>query len=478
MFSQTYRIICIIVSVAVFLIAVGIFVFGFSKIGTDPDFLKEFALYGFILLNLGLLLMWQGLGRPGGLVFFAVSVPLVMLASLGAKSLIYNFQIIIMAGITIASYVFYKRTSRVLNENVKEEDNLQEETNILNDNMKKNIGLILSLSNKLDRYSKLKDLGEAFNAKLSLDDIYQLTVDRACEIIGKTNEAKLFLVSENAQELLLCSWYPKEKDQDATSEKADTFDRWVFNKAQPLQISDITKDFRFDYQQNKNVPEIRSLIIVPLVIQRRGRGILRLSSEKEGAYTEDDLRLLDFISNLAASAINNARLYIRTQELAIRDSLTGLYVHRYFKERLAEEISRCEKNKTTLSILMFDVDHFKDYNDKYGHAAGDKALKGIADIMQAQDAAKASILARYGGEEFVALLPGIEKDRAISATECIREKIESTPFVLRRRKTNITVSAGVASFPDDASSGEGLLEKVDFLLYKAKKEGRNKICSN
>ena len=476
MHSLKYKIIYTSISITAFLIALSGFVFGFSQIDTEMAFLRNITPYGFMLLSVGLLLVWQGLGQPGGLIFFALSVPLVVLVSLGLKSLIYNFQIIVMAGITIPSYLFYKRSNVILLEDDEKIEKVQEEQNLLDDRMKKDTELTQALSQRIDRYNKLKDLGEAFNAKLSLGDIYQLTIDRAYEIIGKTDVAKLFLVTKDAQELMLCRWKAKEEKEAAFSKKGDTFDKWVFNKVQPLHISDITKDFRFDYQRDKGKPRFNSLIIVPLVIQRRIIGILRLSNKEKGVYTADDLRLLDFISDLASAAINNARLYIRTQELAIRDSLTGLYVHRYFKERLTEEFSRCKKQKKALFILMLDIDHFKDYNDKYGHAAGDKVLKGITNIMR-QNMTETDILARYGGEEFVALLSGEEKEKAEKVAEHIRKQIESSSFILRRQETKITVSAGVASYPLDASNEEELLKRVDFLLYKAKKEGRNKVCT-
>ncbi len=453
-----------------------LFVFGFSKIATGSASLRNVTPYGFILLSLGFILICQGAGSAGGLAFFILSVPLIMLVSLSLNSLIYNFQIIIMIGIAIPSYLFYKKSNTLLLEEDQKISRIQEEQNLLDDRLKKDAELTEAFYFKLDRYNKLKDLGEAFNAKLSLDEIYELTIDRACEIIGKTDEAKLFLVTEDARDLVLHSCKSKQITA-SPSKKSDIFDKWVFNKRQPLQISNITCDFRFDYKQNKEKPQFNSLIAVPLIIQHRIIGILRLDSKEKNAYAADDLRLLDFISDLASAAINNARLYIKTEELAITDSLTGLYVHRYFKERFTEEFNLCREEESKLSILMLDIDHFKDYNDKYGHAAGDKVLKGITDIMR-QNTTEADILARYGGEEFVVLFPGEGKEKAKSTAENIRKNIESTPFILRRQETKITISAGVASFPDDASNEEDLLEKMDFSLYKAKKEGRNKVCAS
>lgn len=453
------------------------FVFGLSQPHAVDHFPKYLIFYCFILLDIGTLLIWQGGSPASGLVFLGLSVLSVMLLSLHLKSFIYNFQIMIMGGIAIPSYLFYKKGNLALVETDEKISKIEEQQNLLDDRITKNREKLEAFSKKLDTYNKLKDLGEAFNAKLSLVDIYQLAIDKAWDVIGKTDTAKLFLADEDAQSLLLCSWKAAQVEPTFAFRKANIFDKWVFDKAQPLLISDITKDFRFDAKQNQHESGLNSLIIVPLVIQRRITGILRLSARGKDAYTADDLRLLDFISDLASAAINNARLYMQTQELAIRDSLTGLYVHRYFKERLSEEFNRCKKEEKALSIIMLDIDHFKDYNDKYGHAAGDKVLKGISDILR-QDIPEKDIIARYGGEEFVALFPGEDREKAKTLAEYIRRDIESTPFILRRRETKITVSLGVASFPYDAFNEEELLKRMDFLLYKAKKEGRNKVCSS
>ncbi|MFH0732535.1 MAG: sensor domain-containing diguanylate cyclase [Candidatus Omnitrophota bacterium] len=476
MYSQKYRIACTFISVALFIGAVSFFIFGFSQKYIGSDFPKHITPYCFMLLSLGLLFIWHGVGISGAMAFIALSVPLIMLASLTLNSLVFNFQIIMMIGLSIPAYIFYKKERVFLLEKNTKIEKIQEEQNLLDSRTSKNTELIDALSKKLDRYGKLKDLGEAFNAKLSLDEIYQLTVQRAWEIIGKTDEGKLFLVAKDTQGLSLCFSKPAQHELIPDYQSADVFDSWVINKRQPLHITDATKDFRFDFHKyEKSSPPAVSLIIVPLIMQKRRIGILRLGSKAPEAYTADDLRLLDFISDLSSAAINNAHLYIRTQELAIKDSLTGLYLYRYFKERLTEEFIRCRKANAPLSIVMVDIDHFKDYNDKYGHAAGDKVLKGIAGIMR-KNVNQTNILSRYGGEEFVVLFPGIEKKNAAKAAESVRKDIEATSFILRRQETKITVSAGVASFPDEASSEKELLERVDFLLYKAKKEGRNKVC--
>ena len=139
-------------------------------------------------------------------------------------------------------------------------------------------------------------------------------------------------------------------------------------------------------------------------------------------------------------------------------------------------MERARINKTPLSLIMIDIDHFKDYNDRYGHSAGDKVLMGISRIIFNDAVKYTQLIARYGGEEFVIVLPNMDKEKAYELAEKIRIDISMRKFSLRRKETNVTVSAGVTSYTDEIIESEELLKKTDFLLYKAKKEGRNKVC--
>jgi diguanylate cyclase (GGDEF)-like protein len=213
-----------------------------------------------------------------------------------------------------------------------------------------------------------------------------------------------------------------------------------------------------------------------MMLENRISGTLRLESVKRNAYSADDLRILYVIADIAAVAMNNARLYARTEELAIRDGLTNLYVQRYFKERLRDELKRAERKKHIFSLLFFDIDHFKHYNDKHGHAAGDIVLKHIAYTLH-KFAGTGDVIARYGGEEFAVILAGQDKGGAARIANDIRKHVSKDMIALRDQKTCVTVSAGVATYPNDGSSEETLIRIADSNLYKAKKEGRNKVCS-
>ncbi|MCX5686089.1 MAG: sensor domain-containing diguanylate cyclase, partial [Candidatus Omnitrophica bacterium] len=255
------------------------------------------------------------------------------------------------------------------------------------------------------------------------------------------------------------------------------FDHWVLKNRKSLIVEDVTMDFRFstgDIEASNDT--FRSLIETPLVVEDKVIGILRMDSLEALRYSQDDLRLLDIIANLSAVTIQNARLYSRTEELSRKDGVTGLVVRRYFLERFEEEVERAAINKGMLSVLILDIDHFKNYNDKYGHAAGDLVLRHLAKTLGSL-IREGDIAARYGGEEMVLVLCGRNKKEAQTAAEEIRKAVKDRPLVLRRHTANITVSIGLATYPEDAMREEDLIKIADKRLYKAKDGGRDRVCS-
>ncbi len=158
---------------------------------------------------------------------------------------------------------------------------------------------------------------------------------------------------------------------------------------------------------------------------------------------------------------------------AITDALTGLYNHRYLHERLGEEIRHCAEAGQQLSILFCDLDHFKGYNDANGHSAGDRVLREAAHLIE-QSVRNVDIAGRYGGEEFVVLLVETGQEAAIAVAERIRERIRGAGFTANGRP--LTVSIGVATYPDDAQRNEELLDKADWAMYLAKRRGRDQVA--
>ncbi len=164
----------------------------------------------------------------------------------------------------------------------------------------------------------------------------------------------------------------------------------------------------------------------------------------------------------------------RLAQLAVTDGLTGLYNHRHLHERLTLEIERSARNGLPLSLLMIDVDHFKSYNDRHGHPSGDELLRQLARIMS--DGRRANdFVARYGGEEFAIVLVDTPKFTAAQVAEKLRLRVAEYPFEFSDQQPgqHVSISIGVASFPDDATGAEALVRKADTALYAAKGNGRD-----
>ncbi|MBI4859009.1 MAG: diguanylate cyclase [Candidatus Riflebacteria bacterium] len=226
-----------------------------------------------------------------------------------------------------------------------------------------------------------------------------------------------------------------------------------------------------------------SILAVPLTIEKRLVGVLSMVNKQGGAaFSPMDATWMQTTANHAASVIENMRLF----KLATEDGLTGLYVHRYFQIRLREEMSRALRHGRPLSLLMADIDHFKLFNDRHGHQAGDAVLREVARTLKGS-LREMDVAARYGGEELSVILPDTDQEGAVAVGERIRSSIERHRVGHESQELAVTVSVGVASlrvaeplkFPKavlDAMAAN-LVKSADVGLYSAKTAGRNRVVA-
>ena len=462
------------------------------------QFPVQYWVYGLIssliiLLNVIILLAWVAFGEWGLWIFVALSSILTLFVSLVTNTNIttaariastnnihtpnMNIQIFIFFAVGLFVTIFKNSMVSYALSIDRQIDTLEEEKNALEAEYSYMQGANKALKEKVVRYAILKDLTSKLSSTLSLDSVVNIVIDNVSDLVGKADVCILFLVDEDAHELALKVARGKEGAVSIKSKKGDIFDIWVLKQRQPLMVSDADKDFRFnlDLIPGEFRRDFKSVIATPLISEKKVIGILRVESREPEAYISDDLRLLTIISDLAAIALENSKLYHRIEELAISDGLTGLYCQKYFKDRLEEDIVKTVRMKQPLSLLMLDIDGFKSYNDKYGHIAGDIVLKSIGGLLKSS-LEIGDIAARYGGEEFVVVLFGKEKASAQKLGEEIRKKIEGEKFILRQVETHVTVSIGCATLPEDAVSRDEIIRSADAALYEAKKNGGNKIC--
>jgi len=224
--------------------------------------------------------------------------------------------------------------------------------------------------------------------------------------------------------------------------------------------------------QASGVGELHTLCI-PMVAQGVQLGFLYLSSARAGFMARTDL--IETAIEQLAMALSNLSLQETLRVQSIRDPMTGLFNRRYLEESLGREVARCERRELPLALLMLDLDHFKRFNDQHGHAGGDALLTGFGALLQRLSRPE-DIACRYGGEEFTLILPETTAEAAAARAEAIRVAVEAMRIqYLGRDLPDVTVSVGLAAMPGHGNSSDALLRCADEALYRAKREGRNRV---
>lgn len=273
-------------------------------------------------------------------------------------------------------------------------------------------------------------------------------------------------------ETLLKNYFPGAVVELRTGAPRDFADIWVAERKIPLLVRDSASDSRFTRTQF-GAGE-RSFMALPLSLFGRLVGFVRASAGEPERFKASDLRGAELACTLAGVSMENIYLFDKVNELAIKDGLTGLYTHRAFQSRVEEEILRAARSKTPFSVVMADIDHFKSYNDTFGHQAGDTVLKATAEVF-AGGVRDIDFSARYGGEEFALVITGEGKERAAAVAERLRGVLESRSFSFGGKPSRVTASFGVAEFPAEGVTASQLVRAADERLYKAKETGRNRV---
>ena len=390
--------------------------------------------------------------------------------------------IIFFSFVVINAFIFFYLLQFFANKDSLVEsriENTKEQINIINVENKKNKELGVSLKFKITRYDNLKKVIEELNRSLRLEVVVNVLSSTVYSLISNSCGSALFyLLDSQTQKLSLIHSVKEDRQMVILSKEGDIFDFWVLRHSRELIIEDLKNDFRFDLDtvRSQEMRPVLSLISSPLISHHSLLGLLRLESVKRGSFNQDDLRFLSLVSGLGAVALENSLLFQKTQDLAIHDDLTGLYTKQYFIGRLKDESKRCLRLDQRLALMMIDIDFFKQYNDKFGHTAGDIVLKKVSSLLKDSLSQLTPLLCRFGGEEFLVMLPGMNKQRALEVAEDLRQRIQSEKILLRRQNTSITVSIGVASLPLDTKDEDELIQKADKSMYEAKRKGRNRVC--
>jgi len=220
--------------------------------------------------------------------------------------------------------------------------------------------------------------------------------------------------------------------------------------------------------------ETAAAVCLPLVSFGQVLGVLLLESASCEAFLPADVSALESVSDICATAIQNARHFERVRQLAYMDGVTGIFNRRYFELRIAEEISRSTRHGLAFSVIMVDIDHFKQLNDEFGHLVGDEVLRQVSAILT-QQLRKSDVLTRFGGEEFAIITPETDLDSALAVADKLRRVVESWHFPGVARP--VTISAGIAEFPTQGGTRHEVVKSADEALYAAKQAGRNRVVT-
>ena len=305
---------------------------------------------------------------------------------------------------------------------------------------------------------------------LELTEVVSLSIDAMQKIAPM--DVAFFLRSDTGYELAGCKGMECPVGESFGLE--GTLAGLAVKEAEQVYVSDL-KGYTLPVLPF-SAPGAASALMMPLSYEQEPFGLVVFVSSVTGSLSPHRLKLLEVLGNQSAISLKNAMFHAEIEMRAISDGLTGLLNHRAFQEQLGHELRRYERMKAPLSLIMMDIDFFKDVNDTYGHPSGDTVLAGVAAVIKGT-LRDIDVAARYGGEEFAVLLVDTDSQGAMKMAERLRVSVQNATFKTDSGNISVTLSAGVASVPGDARGKAEIIELADKALYRAKDTGRNRVIS-
>jgi len=343
-----------------------------------------------------------------------------------------------------------------------------------------NVEQVYKCENVLNTISSLFDISERLNSGLTVDEV----IDIFSRVLSKSIKFDRVFVSLKNPRTNTGHVVRVLGDGDGFDETTEFFLKGNLNGSliktgELIYIKDLKSHHRFfprfnsDEQQEE---QYRTFYGLPLAVRHECFGAVSIESKSPDCYDRTQRQFVVILVNMISQALERAQLYDELETRAETDGLTDVFNHRTFRERLKNEIERSLRSGLNFSLLMIDIDHFKSFNDNYGHDVGDFVLRKVADQIK-KCVRKVDLVARYGGEEFVVILIEHVKNEAFATAERLREDIQNQEFVQEGQNYTVTVSIGVAEFGEDSQEGQKLINLADQAMYEAKDSGRNCVVA-
>jgi len=320
----------------------------------------------------------------------------------------------------------------------------------------------------------LRAFGENLQSCLSPKEGYEVIARHMPELLPGKAGAMFLLDASHSRSEAAASWSSPEGLEEVFSPN----DCHAVRRGHLYHVADSAKQPNCRHFSGETP---RAYVCVPMIAQNEVVGTLHLQSPRVSPQSwrcsDEDLDLINSVAEYVALAIANLGLHERLHEQAMRDELTGLYNRHYVQEWFSLELRRAQRHGRPVGAVMLDIDHFKRFNDTFGHEAGDLVLRELAGVLK-RFARQSDVASRYGGEEFLVLLPECPLEAALRKAEQLREEVAKLKLEHNNRALgSVTVSIGVAAFPDHAREAEALVRCADEALYLAKQAGRNRVVA-
>ena len=336
------------------------------------------------------------------------------------------------------------------------------------------------LNERLIELYILYQLTRQLSLSLNINELFERTMNLIQEMLHLDEYSIMLLNEETGMLEIRASKGIKDEVIAKTSARpGEGLSGKVAALAEPVLVADLSRVKDHIYHHKSGYTKGSYLGVPLLAKDGRVLGVINFHNPEPASFNEQDLKLFEAVSEQISVSLDNALTYQQTKELTNRDELTKLYNRRYFFERMEREVERAKRYNRKLSLLMIDIDHFKNYNDTYGHLHGDEVLRQIAVTLE-KNLRKVDIVARYGGEEFLVLLPETDKRNGVRVAEKLRKSVEKHDFhskVPNLGPGKISITLGVSSFPMDTDDSFELLDMADKAMYFGKAQGRNRVCA-